>query len=534
MAAGRRASVAAVFAIAALVAPIPLEAAATTPASPVVWTETGAVRGTVGADTRVFQGIPFAAPPVGALRWQAPRPAAAWSGVRDATRPASPCPQVPVPVLPGPSNRTGSTDEDCLYLNVWTPPAIPARRMPVFVWLHGGSNIFGAGSDYNGSGFARRGIVVVTVNYRLGALGFLAHPALSAESPEQASGDYGLMDQQAALRWVQRNILAFGGDPGRVTVGGESAGSVDTCVHLASPTAAGLFARAIMQSGSCVSGGSSSPPTLADASTAGQTFAAAVGCADAATATGCLRAVPVPALLAAEGTSGWGPNLGPAVLPIPPAAAWATGRANQVPVLNGSNHDEYRFFTSVLIDFVSGPLTAASYPARVRQEFPGIADIVLAEYPASRYDSPNIAYATLRTDQVFACRARADDLLYANQGPVYAYEFNDPQAPPFINDPALPQAAFHAGELAYLFPGLALTATQQRLAELMTGYWSRFIATGDPNGRRLPPWSRYRPPGGPGQTDRIQELTPTAVGPTTGFAADHRCQFWQRAQGLPA
>jgi len=152
MAAGRRASVAAVFAIAALVAPIPLEAAATTPASPVVWTETGAVRGTVGADARVFQGIPFAAPPVGALRWQAPRPAAAWSGVRDATRPASPCPQVPVPVLPGPSNRTGSTDEDCLYLNVWTPPAIPARRMPVFVWLHGGSNIFGAGSDYNGRG----------------------------------------------------------------------------------------------------------------------------------------------------------------------------------------------------------------------------------------------------------------------------------------------------------------------------------------------------------------------------------------------
>ena len=534
MAAGRRVSFAAVFAVAALVAPTPLEAAATTAASPVVWTASGAVRGTVSTQTRVFQGIPFAAPPVGPLRWQPPQPATSWTGVRDATRPASPCPQVPVPVLPGPSNRTGSTNEDCLYLNVWTPSVLPARRMPVFVWLHGGSNIFGAGSDYDGSAFARHGIVVVTVNYRLGALGFLAHPALSAEGPDRASGDYGLMDQQAAMRWVQRNIRAFGGDPRQVTVGGESAGSADTCAHLVSPTAAGLFERAIMESGTCVSGGSFSPPTLAAASVAGQTFAAAVGCADATSAAGCLRAVPVPALLAAEGTAGWGPSLGPDVLPVPPAVAWATGRANQVPVLNGSNHDEYRFFTSIQIDFVTGPLTATSYAARVRQEFPGIAEQVLAEYPAAGYATPNIAYATLRTDQFFACRARADDLLYGSHGPVYAYEFNDPQAPPFITDPALPQAAFHAGELAYLFPGLPLTATQQRLAETMTGYWSRFIATGNPNGRRLPAWPRYRPPGDPGAIDLIQELTPTGIAPTTGFAADHRCAFWRVAQGLPA
>jgi para-nitrobenzyl esterase len=534
VAAGRRVSFAAVFAVAALVAPTPLGAAASTAASPVVWTTTGAVRGTVTAETRVFQGIPFAAPPVGPLRWQTPQPATPWSGVRDATQPASPCPQVPVPVLPGPSNRTGSTDEDCLFLNVWTPSVLPARPMPVFVWLHGGSNIFGAGSDYDGSAFARRGIVVVTVNYRLGALGFLAHPALSAEGAGQASGDYGLMDQQTAMRWVQANVRGFGGDPRQVTIGGESAGSTDTCAHLASPTAAGLFGRAIMESGSCVSGGSSSPPTLAAASAAGQSFAAAVGCPDAATAAGCLRAVPVPALLAAEGTTGWGPSLGPAVLPIPPAAAWATGRANRVPVLNGSNHDEYRFFTSVLIDFVSGPLTAASYATRVRQEFPGIADQVLAEYPASGYATPNIAYATLRTDQFFACRARADALLYGSNGTVYAYEFNDPQAPPFITDPAMPQAAFHAAELAYLFPGLPLTATQQRLAETMTGYWSRFIATGNPNGKRLPAWPRYRPAGTAGQADQIQELTPTGIAPTIGFAADHRCRFWQVTQGLPA
>jgi para-nitrobenzyl esterase len=526
---GRRVTAAAVLAVAALVAPAPLEASATTPAGSVVWTATGAVRGTVTAQVRVFAGIPFAAPPVGALRWQAPRPAASWSGVRDATAPASPCPQIPLSVLPGASNRTGSTNEDCLYLNVWTPSVLPARRMPVFVWLHGGSNIFGAGSDYDGSAFARRGIVVVTVNYRLGALGFLAHPGLSAESADRTSGDYGLMDQQAALRWVQRNIRAFGGDPGQVTLGGESAGSQDTCAHLVSPTAAGLFDRAIMESGTCVSGGSSSPPTLAAASVAGQTFASAVGCATAPSTAACLRAVPVPALLAAEGTTGWGPSLGPAVLPLPPAVAWATGRAHRVPVLNGSNHDEFRFFTSIQIDFVTGPLTAATYTARVQAEFAGIADQVLAQYPVGGYASPNIAYATLRTDQFFACRARADDLLYGGQVPTYAYEFNDPQAPPFITDPALPQAAFHAGELAYLFPSFPLSAAQQRLAETMTGYWSRFVATGNPNGRHLPTWPRYQPAG-----DRIQVLAPTGIAATTGFAADHRCGFWQRTQGLPA
>ncbi|MEN3359522.1 MAG: para-nitrobenzyl esterase [Mycobacteriales bacterium] len=516
-------------------APAPLGvASAPAPASSVVLTDHGAVRGTVGPDTRLFQGIPYAAPPVGALRWRAPQPAGAWPGVRDATRPASPCPQTPLAVLPGASNRTGSTNEDCLYLNVWTPPGAGARGLPVFVWLHGGSNIYGAGTDYDATGFVRRGVVVVTINYRLGALGFLAHPSLSAEAADQTSGDYGLADQQAALRWVRRNIRAFGGDPRRVALGGESAGATDTCAHLASPTAAGLFVRAVMESGSCVSGGSSSPPTLAAASTAGQAFAAAAGCPGTATAA-CLRALPVPALLAAEGASGWGPTLGPAVLPISPAAAWATGRAHQVPVLNGSNHDEYRFFTSVLIDFVSGPLTAASYAARIQAEFAGIAAQVLAEYPATAYPTPNIAYATVRTDQLFSCRARADDLLYGNHEPVYAYEFNDPAAPPFITDPALPQAAFHAAELAYLFGGASLTPAQQRLAGAMSGYWSRFIATGNPNGPRLPAWPRYVPAGAPGgPVDRIQQLAPTAIGPIGTFAADHRCQFWQRVTGLPA
>lgn len=506
----------------------------------VVVTRDGAVRGTVTADHRVFQGIPFAAPPVGNLRWRPPQPATPWTGVRDATAPASPCPQEPVAVLPGPSNRAGSLSEDCLYLNVWTPATHSTTARPVFVWFHGGSNVVGAGSDYDGSLLAARGIVVVTVNYRLGALGFLAHPALSADSPDRASGDYGLLDQQAALRWVRDNIGAFGGDPRQVTIGGESAGATDTCAHLVSPTARGLFVRAVQQSGSCVSGGASSPPTLAEAQAAGQRFAASVGCAEPATAAACLRAVPVSRLLDAEAASAWGPNLGPSVLPVAPAVAWAIGQANEVPVLNGSNHDEYRFFTSVNIDFTgAGPLTPATYAARVGEEFSGAAEAVLAEYPVSAYATPNLAYATLKTDQVFACRARADAILYGASEPVFAYEFDDPQAPPFVDDPNLPQGAFHAAELAYLFVGLPLTSPQQRhLSEVMVGYWSRFIATGDPNGHGQPTWPRYRPAGGPGsrggRADLVQRLTPQGASPTSDFAADHHCAFWRTVAGIPS
>ncbi|MDC0770872.1 carboxylesterase/lipase family protein [Streptomyces sp. HD] len=518
-----------------LTAPPSTARAAAAHDSLVVRTDRGWVRGAAHRDGgRVFQGIPFAAPPTGRSRWRPPRPAERWSGVRDATAPARPCPQLPLtllpdggPVLPGESNRTGSTTEDCLYLNVWTPARTIGRPLPVLVWLHGGGNAYGAGSDYDGSALAARGVVVVTVNYRLGALGFLAHPALSSESRDHASGDYGLMDQQAALRWVRHNIGAFGGDRHRVTLGGQSAGSADTCAHIASPTAKGLFQQAIQQSGSCASDGGLTPLTLGAAERKGSNFAASLGCADPTTAAPCLRALPTTELLRGAGTGAaslWGPNTEPRVLPRPPHQAWAEGRVNAVPTLNGNTHDEYRYFTALYVDLPGGgPLTTASYAALIELQHGSRAAAVLATYPASAYPSPNLAYSAVNTDQRFACPARSDSRLHGARAPVYAYEFHDPQAPPFIPAPHTPQGAFHASELAYLFPmdSLRLTPAQQRLSATMTAYWARFAATGDPNAPGAPAWPRYTAEG-----DRIQVLAPDRVGPTTGFATDHHCAFW--------
>ncbi|MER5975249.1 carboxylesterase family protein [Streptomyces sp. NPDC001857] len=537
--AGAAAAVAAL--LLSLTVPPPTARADSAPDSLVVRTDRGWARGAAVHDGgRVFQGIPFAAPPTGELRWRPPRPAPQWSGVRDATEPARPCPQLPLtllpdggPVLPGESNRTGSTTEDCLYLNVWTPARTDGRPLPVLVWLHGGGNVYGAGSDYDGAALAARGVVVVTVNYRLGALGFLAHSALSAEGADHASGDYGLMDQQAALRWVGRNIGAFGGDRNRVTLAGQSAGAADTCLHIASPTAKGLFHRAIQQSGSCAAAGGQTPLTLDAAERKGGAFAASVGCTDPTTAAACLRAVPVTELIRANGTGAsslWGANTGPRVLPRPPHEAWADGRVNAVPTLSGSTHDEYRYFTALYVDLLGGgPLTPASYAALIQLQHGDRAAAVLDAYPASAYPSPNLAYSAVGTDQRFACPARADSQLYGNRVPVYAYEFHDPQAPPFIPAPHTPQGAFHASELAYLFPMDAvppLTPAQRRLSATMTAYWARFAATGDPNTPGTAPWPRYRADG-----DRIQVLAPDRVRPTTGFTADHHCAFWQPSPG---
>jgi para-nitrobenzyl esterase len=476
---------------------------------------------------RTFLGIPFAAPPVGALRFAAPRPAARWSGVRDATHFGSACAQVPGVFAA--NGGKGSTSEDCLFLNVYTP--LPAREeRPVMVWIHGGGFTAGSASQYDPTVLAARaGAVIVTINYRLGPIGFLALPGLSAESRDGSSGNYGLEDQQAALRWVRHNVARFGGDPQNVTIFGESAGGLSVCANLVSPKVARLFQRAITESGPCVA------PLATLATAEAQSSAAAIrsGCAqtDPAVQVACLRALPVTAVLASGGTSA--PIVDGSVLPQQIPAAIAAGEFNRVPVMEGTNHDEDRLFVALQFDLAGHPVTAAQYPALVAALAGAGAPAVLARYPLGDFASPGLAWATVVTDSRFSCAAlRADQLLSARV-PTFAYEFDDPNAPPFIvSDPLMPLGAFHASEIPYLFqPPASVSATfftpqQLALSNQMIGYWSRFAASGTPNGRATPRWDRFTERDG-----RFQSLAPGGSRSITTFPVDHRCAFWASLTG---
>jgi len=506
-------------------------AAARAPAWPaplVVRTDKGAVRGLRASGAREFFGIPYAAPPVGALRWRAPRPAARWTGIRNANWIGPACAQTG-------NIATGviatSTSEDCLYLNVYTPTVVGRGGLPVMVWIHGGGFTGGEGSIYDASKLAVKGhVIVVTINYRLGAFGFLALAGLDGQG---ASGDYGLMDQQAALRWAHRNARAFGGNPRDVTEFGESAGAASVCDNMASPAAAGLFARAIAESG-CLLGG----PSRQAAEAAGGTFAARLGCADAATQVACLRGKSVTDILQVQAGFGWEPVAGTPVLPLQPAAAFAAGRYSHVPLLQGTNRDEGRFFVALFYDLAGRPLTAAQYAQVIQASYGASAAAVLAEYPLSGYASPDLAYAQVITDSGFSCPAlRADEL--ARRSGVYAYEFSDPNPPDDFNLTTLtfPLGAAHSTELQYVFqriPALdtvpPFSSAQLALSDQMIAYWSRFAATGSPNrrvparsGRPAPYWPRFS-----ASRPDIQELVPGATAPRASarFAAAHKCGFW--------
>ena len=515
--------------------------------SAVVKTDHGLIRGAVDGQTRTFLGIPYAAPPTkqNDLRWKPPQPAAAWTGVRDATKAGSSCPQPS-----GFPMTEQSTSEDCLYLNVTTPASAAGKKLPVLVYLHGGGLAFGAGDLFGGRSLATRGdVIVVTVNYRLGALGFLDLPALDARAGSGRSGDFGLEDQQAALRWVQRNAAAFGGDAHNVTLAGESAGGMSTCAQLASPGAAGLFQRAIVESAPCtmpVSGTMySGPRPRAVAEQQGEALAVAANCDDAqhprpaAQVADCLLDLDPSAFAALPGyfgAFGLGPAVGGPVLPIAPDQAIATGRFNKVPVLTGTNHDEERFMVNgTLLQGV--PLaTEADYRAQLAANFcpPGVtscstADQVAARYSASAHDgSYPLALSATLTDSVFAKPALDTDQQLARQVPTYSYEFADEQAPGLVGSPdLLPQGAYHTSELGYLFDVTWNTprdADQDRLSEQMIAYWSRFIRTGNPNGPGTPRWDRYQ--GG----DFVQSLAPGDGGiHPVDLASEHDYGFWQNA-----
>jgi len=483
----------------------------------------GLVRGTETATTRVFRGIPYAAAPVGDRRWKPPQPPARWRGIRDATQFANHCPQIA-----GPFGQ-GSDTEDCLFLNVFTPDARHGHghdvgRHPVMVWIHGGALVTGESNDYDATRLVEQGdVVVVTINYRLGALGFLAHAALTAESPDHASGNFGLMDQQEALRWVRRNIAFFGGDPSRVTIFGESAGGLSVHSQLVSPGSAGLFHRAIVESGAY----QLTQPSLPTGEAAGAAFAAAAGCADQTAA--CLRALPVAQVLARQ--AGATPVIDGKVLTQSVGAAFTGGQFNRVPIMEGANHDEWRLFVALTELQTGVPLPAAAYPAAIQATIgvpAALVPLFVAQYPLASFASPSLALSALGTDGIFDCNARFVAQKTSQFVPTFAYEFADPAAPQRLLPPvSFPYAAAHASEIQYLFtspttvPSPDLDADQEKLSRAMISYWTTFARTGQPTSFTAPRWTRFQ-----AATDTFQALVPPRPQPETGFAADHHCAFW--------
>lgn len=481
----------------------------------VVHTAAGALRGASAVDHRYFAGIPYAAAPVGPLRWQPPGPAPTWSELRDATSPGSRCIQDASTDL-----DRRRTSEDCLFLNVWTPPPSPEPR-PVMVWIHGGGFFNGSGDIYDARRLVSQGdIVVVTINYRLGALGFLADPALGRYG---AVGNYGLADQQAALRWVRDNIAAFGGDPSAVTIAGESAGGMAVCDHLVAPGSAGLFRAAIIQSAPC-----QAQYDLSTAELTSTAYAAEVGCADRAVAAGCLRALPAdrlqhPLMYGRFGTERLsGPVTGTPMLPVNPMAGLAEDKAVAVPAMIGTTADEFTLFTA-LQHLRGRQFDAAHYPELLAEAFGPAAEAVAARYPPERFGGDVArAYSAAMTAGDFACVA--DFMVDAHdQAPVYSYEFRDRTAPapePLRAAP-FPIGAAHSLELRYLFDvggAPPLDPAQLRLSDQMIGYWSSFVATGRPG----PDWL----PVTDGPAGRRMSLHPDGNRMVTGYEQKHECAFW--------
>ena len=440
-----------------------------------------------------FQGIPYAAPPLGALRWQPPQPVNAWSDVRQAEHFGPRCMQLPL--FGDMVFRSRGMSEDCLYLNVWKP-AHASGKFPVLVYFFGGGFIAGDGSEnrYDGASLASKGIVTVTVNYRLGVFGFFALPALADESPHHAAGNYGLLDQVAALRWVRANIARFGGDPAQVTIAGESAGSIAVSALMTSPLSRGLFARAIGESGALIA--PIAPVTLATMEKHGETFVRKAGVNSLAA----LRALPANTLLQATrpqnndadvDLDGW-------FLREPPAVTMEEGRQAQVPLLLGTNSQE-DYYTSLLKD---RPPTPANYRAALQRVFGAQAERALALYPGSSEAQVKQSATALAGDFFIAHSTwRWMELQWRHgQAPVYFYYFAQPRPAKRQPGPGEQPAtgAVHSGEIEFALGNLdsnrvyAWTPADQRASQTMEGYFANFIKTGNPNGTGLPHWPAVR------------------------------------------
>ncbi|HEX4593963.1 MAG TPA: carboxylesterase family protein [Bryobacteraceae bacterium] len=459
---------------------LPLSAAITEP----VHVSDGLVSGIAGSDSdvRVFKGIPFAAPPVGDLRWRAPKAPGHWEGVRAADKFSATCMQR------RPNNAAErAMSEDCLYLNVYTAAKSAKDHRPVMVWIHGGALTSGAGSLYDGEALAKKGVVVVTVNYRLGVFGFFADPELTKESDRNSSGNYGLLDQIAALEWVQKNIAAFGGDPKRVTIFGESAGSWSVNYLVATPLAHGLFQRAIGESGAEFA----PAHKLADMEQAGVKFGHSMG-ADSLAG---LRAKLADDLVKATGfataanVDGW-------LLPQDVYAIFAQSKQNDVPVLIGSNADEGTMFTPPTVK-------AASFRETAAKRFGPDADAFLKLYPFNTDEEAWAAQAASMRDQVFGWEMRTWARMQTKTGKSKVYMYFFSRVPPGEN-PA--KGAYHGSEIPYVFGNLQVAPfavrgasgprpwedVDHKLADTMSLYWVNFATTGDPNGKGLAKWPVYR------------------------------------------
>lgn len=505
----------------------------------VVTTSLGAVRGVRQGGVDAYLGIPYAAPPLGDLRWRPPHPPSPWpaGSVRDATQHGARCVQPPEYPKSGtaytPDQMVGS--EDCLTLSLFVPDHDGAA--PVIAFVHGGDNVWGSSSQslYDAGDLATRaGAVVVTINYRLGALGFAGHPALSSESGRGASGNYGILDVLAALGWIHENIAAFGGDPDRVMLDGQSAGGLDVSVILASPLGAGLFSAAIIQSAD------PKVATLAQAEATGVALADAVGCKDAATALACLRALDAATVAVAlqfgrsdRAPKIYGPNVDGWVLDAPPNDVFAARRHNAVPVIIGKNRDEatssLRHHFTPVAGLDPTQMTASQYE-QIVLAYAGetLGGELLTAYPAAAYASPYWAAIAILSDPGICAARRTARVLAASPSPaVYRYLYTHT----FASGPLARLGAGHALELRLLFhhasvgaegqASFTFDAAEEQLSWAMARYWGHFAATGDPNGEGLPVWPVYEPASDP----YLQLDTPVTAGAGIRSA---QCDFWDQ------
>ena len=506
-----------------------------------VQVEQGALRCLTSANSIKCLGVPYAAAPIGALRWRPPAAALGWDGARDATRFASSCLQAKSEYA-----KAQEGAEDCLYLNVYVPSATTpdaGARLPVLVWLHGGGFVNGSGNAFNGERLARTAnAIVVTVNYRLGPFGWLALPSLAAEAPDHAAGNYGLRDSIAALGWVQRNIAALGGDAQRVLLFGQSAGGEQTLALVASPLAAGLFQRAISMSAPA----SLPLPTVEAAAAKREAFLGELGCGDPSTQPDCLRSLPAQKILDAAhistnlvkmGGLGWTPVIDGVALTDQWLSSFRQGKINKAPVIIGHTGNEGALFVAIEENAEGAPMTASFAEDVIKGFWGELAPTVMATYPAADFASPGDRLAHVITDALFVQGLTRDRAALATQTTVYGYETCDPDTPPCHVQPLRSKlGCAHDSDLALLFQwddatgeAPSLSEDELALADVLGRYWGAFAASGDPNGPGLPPWPRQTAGAAP-----IEMLAPARDGGVRimcaeTYAAEHHFELWRAA-----